>query len=452
MQLDMTKGKPLKLILTFMGPLLIGNIFQQFYSIADTIIVGNYLGMDALAAVGSTGSVSFFFLGSVQGLTAGFTVLTSQRFGAGDYEAMKKSVGNAIKLSIIVAIIVTIISVMFIGDLLVLMKTPADIIDEARLYISIICGGISATVMYNLSSGILRAIGNSRAPLYFLVMATVINIGLDILFIRGFGMNVEGAAIATIISQTVSGLLCIIYIVKKVPILHINREHLKLSKLVAGVQLKIGIPMALQFSITAIGSIIAQSALNLFGTVAVSAYTAATKVEQIAMLPLFALGVTMSTYSAQNIGRNQVARIKEGARVSTFITLLYSILIAIIAIFSMPYLLKLFVRENYEQILPYAQEYIVLTSCFYFPLGVIFIYRNVMQGCSYTFAPTFGGVIELIARCVVSGVATYVMSYTVVCLVNGITWASAGIYLYLAYLMIFKKRRDGDMIVDKLKL
>lgn len=450
----MTKGSPLKLIISFIGPLIIGNICQQFYSMADTIIVGNLVGVNALAAVGATGSIMFFVLGTIQGITAGFTVLTSQRFGARDYEAMRKSVGNSIVLAIITIIVGTVISVLCMDSLLQLMNTPEDIFHDAKKYIMIICYGIFAIVLYNMSAGILRAIGNSKVPLYFLIMAAILNIVLDIIFIYFFQWGVAGAAWATVISQGVSGILCVLYIIYKVPILKLSREHFQLEHEVVGIQLRIGIPMALQFSITAIGTIIVQSVLNLLGSTAVAAYTAATRVEQVVIQPFFAFGITMATFSAQNKGRNFITRIRRGVNISVLLTLIYGIIAGILVNLTIPYVLNLFISEDYELILPYARDYLFWTSLFYFPLGLIFIYRNALQGCGYAMMPMMGGVVELICRAIISVIVARMMSYTGVCLASGITWGATGVFLWICYVVIMRKEKDleeldkDEMVAD----
>ncbi len=442
MELDMTKGNPLKLILQFMGPLIIGNVFQQFYSMADTIIVGNFVGVKALAAVGSTGTIMFLILGFIQGLTAGFTVLTSQRFGAADYEAMKKSVGNSIVLSIFTVVIVTIISVVFMDDLLHLMNTPADIYTDARTYILIICYGIFAIVLYNMSAGILRALGNSKAPLYFLIISAVLNIVLDIVFIKFFELGVSGAAWATVISQGVSGVLCVAFMIKKVPLLHLKLEHFRLRKRVVKIQLRIGIPMALQFSITAVGTIVVQSVLNMLGSMAVAAYTAASKLEQLVSQPFFAMGLTMATYSAQNKGMNFIKRIKKGVNLSVLITLAYAIIAGLFIVGMLPFLLPLFVKENYDVILPYARIYLIISGSCFFPLGLIFIYRNAMQGCGHSMMPMLGGVVELGSRLVIAIVAASLMSFTGVCFANGFTWVITALFLWISYMIIMRREKE----------
>ena len=281
LQKDLTTENPGKIIFNFTLPIFIGNVFQQFYSMADTIIVGKFVGTKALAAVGSTGTIMFLINGFILGMTAGFTVLTAQKFGAGDMKAMRKTVGNAAILAIIMSLIMTVLGMMAMKPLLGIMKTPDDIFKDAYAYIMVICGGIAAQMLYNFLSSVLRALGNSKVPLYFLILAALLNIVLDMVFIIAFHMGAAGAAWATVISQGISGILCLLYIAKKVPALYLHREDWEIDKNLAGWQLKIGLPMAFQYSITAIGTIVVQSCLNILGSTAAAGFAAASKIEQV---------------------------------------------------------------------------------------------------------------------------------------------------------------------------
>lgn len=440
---DMTTGNPVKLILLFSIPLLIGNIFQQFYSMVDTIIVGRFIGVDALAAVGSTGSMSFLINGFVVGLTSGFAVLVSQKFGAKDEEGLKKAVASALVLSLIATGIVTLVSVLLAKPMLHLMNTPDNIIDDANAYIIIIYAGTIATVVYNIIAGILRALGDSKTPLYFLIVASILNIVLDIVFIVNFSMGVAGAAWATIISQGVSGLLCIVYTYKKYKILRLKKEDFKVKSRVYKKHLKIGIPMALQFSITAIGIMTVQGALNVFGSSAIAAYTAASKVLQIVMQPAITFGVTMATYCGQNLGAKNYIRIKEGVKKCTEISVITSIIAGIILVFGGKFFVGLFIENPDASILAYAQECLNYSAIFFIPLGLIFIYRNALQGMGESFVPMMAGAFELIARSVVAFTLPSFIGYTGICLADPVAWLSAAIPLGIYY---FKKMKSIDII------
>ena len=440
---DMTTGNPVKLILLFSIPLLIGNIFQQFYSMVDTIIVGRFIGVDALAAVGSTGSMSFLINGFVVGLTSGFAVLVSQKFGAKDEEGLKKAVASALVLALIATGIVTLVSVLLAKPMLHLMNTPDNIIDDANAYIIIIYAGTIATVVYNIIAGILRALGDSKTPLYFLIVASILNIVLDIVFIVNFSMGVAGASWATIISQGVSGLLCIIYTYKKYKILRLKKEDFKVKSRVYKKHLKIGIPMALQFSITAIGIMTVQGALNVFGSSAIAAYTAASKVLQIVMQPAITFGVTMATYCGQNLGAKNYIRIKEGVKKCTEISVITSIIAGIILVFGGKFFVGLFIENPDASILAYAQECLNYSAIFFIPLGLIFIYRNALQGMGESFVPMMAGAFELIARAVVAFTLPSFIGYTGICLADPVAWLSAAIPLGIYY---FKKMKSIDII------
>lgn len=439
MQLDMTKGSPVQLITKFIIPLIIGNIFQQLYSMVDTIIVGRFVGVEALAAVGATGSICFLILGFTQGLTTGFTVLTAQRYGAGDLEGMRNSIANAAMLSVVVTFVMTMLSVVCMDWLLTIMNTPQDIYEMAKEYIVIICSGICCSVLYNILASILRAIGNSVVPLVLLIISSAINIVLDYVLIVYVHMGVGGAAVATVVSQGISGIFCLFYIVKKVPLLHISRRNWVPDAWCMKNQLMIGIPMALQFSITAVGTILVQAALNLLGSTAVAAYSVACKVEQLVTQPFLAMGATMATYSAQNRGINDLQRIRQGVKVSNRMSAIYSIVIYFVICSLLPYAIRLFITENIETVYGYAEIYIRICGLFFIPLGMIFIYRNTMQGCGFAFWPMMGGVVELLVRCVAAFVATKMLSYEGVCIANAGAWLGAGLFLWICYHYVMKR-------------
>lgn len=446
MELDMTKGNPSRLIIKFIIPIILGNIFQQLYNVVDTVIVGQFVGVDALAAVGATGMISFLILGFMQGLTTGFTVPVSQRFGAQDMEGMKKSVGSAYFLSVIITVVMTVVSVAGIDWLLHIMQTPADIYDMSRSYIVIICAGMGFTILYNLLSSLLRAVGNSKVPLYFLVLAAILNIVLDLVFVIVFHMGVAGAALATVTSQGVSGFLCLLYIVKKVPVLQIEKRHIIPEGSCVKNQLSIGVPMALQFSITAVGAMMVQVALNMLGSTVVAAYTVACKIEQFVTQIYGAMGMTMATYSAQNRGVGDLERIKKGQRIAFWMSAVYSVVVFALLEMILPWTVRLFITDVTVEIMGYVRTYITVCGAFFVPLGMIFIYRNVMQGCGYGFLPMMGGVVELVCRAVVAVIAVYSHSYVGVCSANASAWGVTGIFLWVSYHFIMKKmaRRVAD--------
>ena len=435
-QNDMTVGNPMKIILSFTLPIFIGNVFQQFYNMADAVIVGKFVGNKALAAVGSTGTIMFLIYGFVVGMTAGFTVLTAQKFGAGDMKGMRKTVAGAGILSFVVGALLTILFMAFMKPLLILMNTPSDIFADAYSYIMIVRGGILAQMLYNLLSSILRALGNSKLPLVFLIISALLNIVLDLAFIVGFGMGAKGAAVATVIAQGVSGILCLFYIIAKIPILHLKREDLYVGSTIYKNQLRIGVPMALQYSITAIGTMMVQSSLNILRSTLVAAYTAAGKIEQVVTQAYVAMGTTMATYAAQNMGAGSVKRIREGFKACTVIGVVYSFVAAGFIMTVGKYMTYLFVSEDVDIIMNSVDIYLKCIGIFFIPLAVVNIYRNGIQGLGYGLLPMMAGVAELIGRGVVAVIAGAKRSYPGVCLAGPAAWVLAGGLLIVMYYFI----------------
>ena len=439
MEKDMTVGKPASVIINFTIPILIGNIFQQFYNMADAIIVGRCVGNRALAAVGSTGTFMFLIYGLVTGMTVGFTVSTAQRFGAGDMDGMRKSVASAIKLAAIVTALMTAVTMIFMRPMLRLMNTPSDIFDDAYSYIMIICAGIAAQVLYNMLSAILRALGNSKTPLYFLILSALLNIGLDLVFIKVFGMGAAGAAYATVISQLIAGIASFIYIITKVPLLHLKKEDWAYDRVLVGNQLKVGFPMALQYSITAIGTTMVQAALNKLGSTAVASYTAAGKIEQIAGQAYVAIGTTMATYCAQNRGAGRIDRIKEGFKSATCMGFIYSIIAGALIFFFGKYMTYLFVSEDISEVIGYVDTYLKCISLFFIPLTIVNVHRNGIQGMGFGVLPMMAGVAELIGRGVASVVAAHYRSYIGICMGGPAAWVLAAALLIWMYHMVIRK-------------
>lgn len=445
MQKDLTLGSPMKVILMFTFPIFIGNVFQQFYNMADTVIVGQFVGNHALAAVGSTGTIMFLIYGLVSGMSVGFTVPVAQYFGAGNIEKMRKSVGSAVILSTLITSIMTFLFMCGMHPLLQIMQTPADIYQDAYAYIIVICIGIFAQVFYNLFSSILRALGNSKVPLYFLILAAFLNIFLDLVFIIYFKMGVSGAAWATVISQGLSALLCLVYMMKKVELLHLKKEDWKIEKKIAVMQLKVGIPMALQYSITAIGTTMLQTSLNLLGSTAVAGFTAATKIEQVVTQAYVAMGVTMATYCAQNSGAKKYGRVQEGFRAATKIGILYSIVFGMLVAFVGKYMTYWFVSEDVNSVIYYVDMYLKCAATFFVPLTVVNLYRNGIQGMGFGFLPMMAGVAELLGRGIASYVSAISQSYFMICMGGPIAWVFAASLLLWAYYRIMKQVQTGWM-------
>ncbi|WP_250278459.1 MATE family efflux transporter [[Clostridium] colinum] len=438
---DMTVGSPTKLVIKFIIPLLIGNIFQQLYSMVDTIIVGKYVGTQALAGVGSTGGINFFIFGFAMGMTSGFAVPIAQGFGANDYKRVRHFVAMSAYLTTIVAIIITIISTIGLGPLLTITKTPQDIYNYAYNYMIIILAGLFTNMAYNMTASILRALGDSKTPLYFLIIASFLNIALDLLFILSFNMGVVGAALATVISQGVSALLCAIYMYKKFEILKMQKEDLYYKQKSANRLLSIGFPMAFQYSVIATGSILLQSAVNSLGTIAVASYTVCCRIEQLAIQPFSTLGIASTTYTGQNLGAGKFDRIKEGMKKMTIIGILLALICsAIIYVFNMP-LINLFISEetNKDLVVQYVRQYLAWACAFFIPLMLLILYRSSIQGMGDVVFPMIASIIELVGRVVVAVGFVGILGYLAISLACPAAWAGGALIVVPAYFIKIKK-------------
>lgn len=436
---DMTKGNPLKIFILFSIPLLIGNVFQQLYSMVDTIIVGRFVGVEALAAVGSTGSMFFLVNGMILGLTSGFGVLVAQKFGAKDEIGVKKAVASNIILTLISTLLMTVIALLVKSPLLRMMNTPDNIFDNANTYITIIFAGIITQAFYNMAAGILRALGDSKTPLYFLIISSVLNVILDLVFIINFKMGVSGAAYATNIAQGFSAILCLIYSYKRFQVLRLKKEDFKVESNYYKKHLKIGIPMGLQFSVTAIGVIIVQSAINIFGSTVIASYTASSKVLQLVMQPSVSFGVTIATYAGQNLGAGRFDRIKNGMKIMNKVSIVTSLIAGAVLVFLGKYFVNLFIENPTTEIFRYAQLVFNYSAVFFIPLGFIFVYRNVLQGMGESFVPMMAGVCELLARAAVAFTLPKFIGFTGICLSDPIAWIAACVPLMITYYRKMKK-------------
>jgi len=430
---DMTTGSPLKCILRFCVPLLIGNLFQQFYNLADSILVGRILGLNSFAALGATGALNFLILGFATGACSGLAIPIAQSFGAGDLENVRRRTAQLVWLGFGITALIRLICWFWTDDLLRMMHTPAEIFDDAYRYIFIVFMGVGATMLYNLSSAVLRSLGDSRTPLNFLIGAVVVNVVLDILFMKVMGLGVEGAAWATVLSQLLSGIACLLYIAKKVPILNLHHGDLRPDFRRMGVMAAIGVPMGLQFSITAIGSIILQGAVNGLGAQAVAAVSAASRVSNIIVAPLETCGIAMSTYCGQNLGAGKYGRIRHGVWSTMAAATVYC---ALAFLFNYSFgrnVATLFVSPTETAILQDVQRYLNITSAFYPALAVIFIFRSGLQGMGFSNQAMMAGVSELLARVLVSFGLVGSLGFTAVCLANPAAWIFADAVLLWLY-------------------
>ncbi|WOC32185.1 MULTISPECIES: MATE family efflux transporter [Caproicibacterium] len=439
---DLTHGSPIKLIFFFTIPLLIGNLFQQLYSMADTLIVGRTLGVDALAAVGCTGGITFLILGFAQGVTAGLSILTAQRFGAQDAAGVRKSFATGILFSAGVTVLLTAVSVPLARTILRLLNTPAEIEEQAYEFIVVILAGIVASMLFNLLSNIIRALGDSRTPLVFLVIASVLNIALDFLFILNFHMGVAGAGYATVIAQLVSCACCVIFIAKKLPILHLHRQDWHVTRQDFYAHARLALPMGFQSSIIAMGTLILQAALNGLGATAVASYTAASKVDQLAIQVMMSFGMTMATFAAQNYGAGKMDRIRKGVRQCLTVSILLSLVMTCINIFLGKYLVRLFV-DNAAGVIDLAQVYLVINSSFYFILAVLFVIRYTLQGLGKSFVPTFAGIMELVMRTVAALALVGPFGFAGASASNPLAWLGSAVPLCIAYFVTMRRLPTG---------
>ena len=435
---DMTKGSPWRLIFFFTVPVLLGNIFQQLYSMVDTIIVGRFVSVQALAAVGATGSISFLVIGFATGITSGFGIVIAQKFGAG--KAVRRSVGVSIVLCIIITIILTILSLSTSRFVLELMNTPDDIINDAVIYINIIYAGIFATIYYNMVASILRALGDSKTPLYFLILSSILNVVLDLVLIINFHMGVAGAGIATVFSQFVSAVLCTIYTIKRYPILKLKKSDFRVNKTWAWAHLRVGLPMALQFSVTAVGVMVLQSALNVFGSEVIASFTAASKVETLVTQTMNSLGTTMATFCGQNLGAGKWRRIKKGMQVGMIFSAGCVLIAALINFTLGTAATRLFMTDPSDEIIGYARTYLYITTLFYPFLAAIYLFRNSLQGMGDAMIPMIGGVAELISRLGVAVILPIFIGYIGVCLASPAAWFVTGMILTVRYILLIKKQ------------
>lgn len=436
---DMTTGSPLKNIVKFCLPLMIGNLFQQFYNMADTIIVGQFVGKNALSAVGSVGPLNFLVIGSVIGLCTGFAIPIAQRFGAQDIHNLKKFVANIIYTAAVLAGVLTALFVFLTKPLLKFVNTPAEIYDEAYSYIGIIFAGIGATILYNLLASVVRALGDSRTPLYFLLFSSFLNVGLDLLLIIVFHMGVRGAAIATVISQFVSGVLCFIYVKRSFPILHITKETKALDFSCISYLMKNGLPMALQFSITAIGSVMLQSCVNGLGADSIAAITIGGKTQLMIVLPAETIGITMATYCGQNLGAKKFDRIEKGVKRGVALAFGYAIIGFCVAQFLGPYISLLFIDGSETEVIRLAQQYINAGSYFYLILSLLFVLRNALQGLGYSLTAMTTGAFELVSRGVMGFGFVNTIGYAAACVANPVAWTVADLFLIPAYIIASRK-------------
>lgn len=435
---DLTEGNPLKLILLFSIPLLIGNIFQQLYNIADLVIVGRLLGVEPFAAVGAVAPLFFLITFIIVGFTNGFAVVTGQRYGAKDIEGVRNSVVVSTILSTAITLVFSTISALAMNLILHWLNVPQNIYSNAYWYIEIITIGLIATTLYNLLASIIRALGDSKTPLYFLIIASVLNIILALFFIQFCHWGVPGSAVAVIVSQAISVILCLFYVKHKLPILHLKKSDwaIKFDKKFynsACEHLNIGFPMAVQFSIIGVGIIIIQGVCNSFGSNVIAAVTAALRIEQIATLPMMSFGVALAAYVAQNFGARKFKRIRLGVIKTSTINIILSLLMAFVMRWWGTNIIGAFIGTATKEIIDIAHNYLLISTIFYFFLGQIFIYRNALQGMGETLFPLLASIAELLVRSFAAIYLAVKYGYIGMFYSGPIAWLSASSILFLGY-------------------
>ena len=436
---DMTNGSPSKHILGFAVPMLFGMLFQQFYNLVDTIIVGKTLGVEALAGVGATGSINFMIIGFCMGGCNGFVIPVAQCFGAKKPADLRKYVFNGYICSIVFAIVLTLASVIFCRRILIIMNTPADIIDHAYNYIVVIFIGIPTVFLYNMVSGVIRSLGDSKTPVVFLVLSSIINVVLDFFLILVCKMGVAGAGWATVTSQLISGLTCLIYMYKKYDILKGDKSERVLDRRFITNLCMNGVPMGLQYSITAIGSTILQAAVNTLGSTYVAAMTAGSKMFNFTCCPFDALGSTMATYAGQNVGAAKIKRLGQGVRSAMIIGSVYSVLSLIALYFTTDYIALLFVNASETTIIALTRQFILASACFYIPLTGVNVVRFCIQGMGFSVFAISAGILEMIGRAFAAIILIPNIGFIGACLASPIAWIAADAFLFPAFIHCAKK-------------
>ncbi len=443
---DLTEGRPLKLIVSFALPLLFGVLFQQLYSFVDTAIVGRFLGAERLAAVGATGSVNFLVIGLCLGLCSGFSIPIAQAFGAKDEREIRRCVWHAVILSGVLSVVFAVLSTALCRPLLRLMNTPEEILDHSARYIGIIFAAIPCCVLYNMAGGILRSLGDSRTPVMFLVLASLVNIVLDVVLIVYAGMDVAGAAVATAVSQLLSGIGCVAVMMRRFPVLQLTKEDKKYDRKLAKHMLGTGLPMGLQFSITAIGSVVVQWSVNGLGVNAVAAVSGAVKLSAFFACVYDSLASTMATYAGQNMGARKLDRIHQGLRCSAVIGTVYSLLaFGVVALFARP-MLGLFIdADAAPEVTAMGAEYLLINAAFYIPLLFVNIVRLSIQGMGYTRVAMLAGLFEMIARTAVALFVVPAAGFTGACFANPAAWVMADLFLFPCYFQVMRMLRQRLM-------
>ncbi len=447
---DLTNGNITKLIVFFAVPVLVGNIFQQFYNLADTAIIGNFIDdKDAIASVGAVSPVMSLAISFMNGLANGFAIVAGRYFGAKDIDGLKRSVAGTLILGLATSFVMTIFSLLFAKPVIRILGTPDDIIPSANAYITIIFAGMTFTMLYNLFSGLLRAIGNTLTPLFVLGFSIVVNVGLDIVFVKYFGMGVEGTAMATVIAQFLSSAICFIYIIKKCPVLKVSKKDFKVTKAELADLYSTGSAMGLMLSIVSVGSVILQSAINGLGKDIIASHTIARKISEMFMMPLSTIAMASSAFASQNIGAGKMDRVKKGIKQSIIISWVWSLITVVVVYTAGNLLLGLVAGENKEDIISVAWYYLKINTPFYFILGVLLVLRSSMQSMGMKVIPVISSIIELIGKFAVTVLLVPVFDYFGVCISEPSIWIFMTIWLAVSYILKIKKLSSSVNVIPE---
>ncbi len=436
---DLTKGSPLRQILIFTVPVLIGNLFQELYNLVDTIIVGQLLGTDALAAVGVAGSVGWMVQGFCLGMTMGCSIYTSQHVGAQDWDGVRRSIAANGVIAAVLAVLLTGVFVPLARPMLHLMNTPDNVLDDAATYLSIFYGGLGATLLYNMLAAAMRALGDSRTPLYFLILSSILNIVGDLALILFFDMGVAGAALATVGAQLISGLACLAYIARRMPQMHIHRADLRVQPAFLWQHIRLGVPAGLQFTITSIGGVVLQTVLNGFGSNAVAGYTVYNRTNSLCMNPLITLATALSTFVGQNRGAHLYARIREGVRKTLLLNMGLAVVLACAILLLLDPVISLFVSNPPPEVVHYAKNALIWSMAFYFVLAALFVYRNSLQGLGDATSTMVGAGMELLVRIVVPVGLSGVIGFTSISIASPLAWIFCTVPLMAIYFWRMRK-------------
>ena len=445
---DMTEGSPWRLILFFALPLIAGNMVQQMYAFADTFLVGRFLGVKALAAVGCTGCLMFLMIGFVMGMTTGLAIKTGQAFGAKDEEGVRRSAAACVVLSIIMAAGLTLFGLPLIRPVLTILDTPPEIFDDAVSFISIICAGVPLMSLFAMQTNLIRALGDSRLATMMLSGGLIINIIFEPIFILGFGLGVPGAALATAASQVLANLICFFYIRRHISLLWIRREDWRLTKAELFSHARIGFPMGFQSSVVALGAIILQGALNGLGPQSIAAYAAAQRVDAVAVMPMISFGMAMATYTAQNFGARRLSRSREGVKSCVLMSGAFSVLAAAFNILCGGFVIEGFVGAGETEVVAMGKTFLVVNGLCYIVLSLLFIFRFTLQGLGQTAVPTFAGIMELLMRALAAIFLIDRFGYLGACFANPMAWVGACVPLLIAYWTVKKTLHDGPPAVE----